>query len=54
MNLEHNQQHVVDSLINKLAQAELRASQFEAVVIAKEQKIQELQNKLNEKENDNE
>lgn len=38
-----NQQDVIDSLLNKLAQAEYRASQYEAVVIELEKQIKELE-----------
>lgn len=46
MDLSYNAQHVIESLTNKLAQAEKRASEFEAVTIAKEQKIVELEEQL--------
>lgn len=40
---------LVQSLQNKLATAELRASQFEAIAKYKDQKIKELEEKLKEK-----
>lgn len=48
MDLQHDLNNVVDSLVAKLSKAELTASQYEAVILAKEEKINELQKKLDE------
>ncbi|OAK70101.1 hypothetical protein [Lederbergia galactosidilytica] len=50
MELSYDLNNVVESLTNKLAGAEQRASQFEAVAIAKENKVQELEGKIAELE----
>ncbi|MED4172378.1 hypothetical protein P4631_07935 [Halalkalibacterium halodurans] len=50
MDLTHDLNLVIESLKNKLADAEQRASQFEAVVVAKDQKIKELEEKVKELE----
>lgn len=54
MDLNHDLNHVVESLTTKLADVEQRASQFEAVAIAKDIKIQELESKMEELKNKNE
>lgn len=48
MDLEHNLNDVVTSLANKLAEAERKSSSFEAVVVAKDNKIKELEAKIQE------
>lgn len=48
--MSYNLQDVVESLRIKLADAEYRASQFEAVAKQKDRKIAELEEKLNEGE----
>ncbi|GGP13586.1 hypothetical protein [Oceanobacillus neutriphilus] len=48
MDLEHSLNDVVTSLANKLAESERKSSSFEAVVVAKEEKIKELEGKLKE------
>lgn len=48
MDLTHDLNDVVKSLQTKLSQSELKASQFEAVIIAKDKKIKELEHNLKE------
>lgn len=48
MDLKYDMSKVIESLSNKLADAEKRASQFEAVAIFKENKIKGLENELKE------
>lgn len=48
MDLRHDLNEVIKSLANKLADAEKRASQLEAVIIFKDNQMKELEKKLKE------
>lgn len=50
MDLSLDLKHVVESLTHKVAAGERKASEWEAVAITKENKIQELEGKITELE----
>lgn len=52
MDLSYDLNNVVESLVQKLAGAEKRASELEAVVLKKEERINDLEKELQEMKED--